>query len=270
MSSCLLLVFPLLVGLASSHLCLACRDGMLGPLTITVSGIERFPVPLNPGQPVHGNDQSLLIGPSVHIDLSTASLWQPALFPPPVPFRILESLQQIRRHLPPDVHRNGLGGYAAESPQFPRQNHTAHHAHAAIASVRSWLAGGMQSDCSRAQALLGLGPGLTPSGDDLLGGILIALHAIGAGNAARRLWGGLATAAQSQTHRISSALLASAAEGCAGKQIHGLIGSLLEGANLQTHLENLAGMGHSSGWDTLAGLVMVLEMYALRTLRPAA
>src|SRR5690606_7063751 len=57
-----------------------------------------------------------------------------------------------------------------------------------IAALAEWLAWGAgPAPPSAVCELIGLGPGLTPSGDDLLGGVLIALHALGRPDATERL-----------------------------------------------------------------------------------
>src|SRR5262245_15300278 len=53
--------------------------------------------------------------------------------------------------------------------------------------------------------LVGLGPGLTPSGDDLLCGALVALHAIGQADLARDLYAVIAEAACIATSPLSAA-----------------------------------------------------------------
>jgi len=62
-------------------------------------------------------------------------------------------------------------------------------------------------------ALIGLGPGLTPSGDDFLGGILVTLHHLGIPDVAGDLAREVLARAEQRTNGISHAHLAAAANG---------------------------------------------------------
>ena len=111
--------------------------------------------------------------------------------------------------------------------------------------------------------LLGLGPGLTPSGDDLLCGVLVALHAVGETDMARALYAEIAKAAPSATSPISGAFLRAAAEGLGCEALHAAIAAILEGQieALAGRVEALGRIGHTSGWDALAGALLVLQAF---------
>ncbi len=114
-----------------------------------------------------------------------------------------------------------------------------------------------------AWALLGLGAGLTPSGDDYVGGAFFAralLARAGAGDAAR--WRSAAeairAAAPGRTHAISAALLGDLLDGEGWAPLHDLASALAAGAPEAAAREaarRLTRLGHSSGWDLLAGFV---------------
>jgi hypothetical protein len=117
--------------------------------------------------------------------------------------------------------------------------------------------------------LLGLGPGLTPSGDDLLCGALVALHAVGQVDAARDLHAAIAEAAPVATTPLSAAFLKAAAEGQGSGPLHEAIIALMENQNVARHLEAVACIGHTSGWDALAGAVLVLRAFdSMTTIDP--
>ena len=112
-------------------------------------------------------------------------------------------------------------------------------------------------------ALIGLGPGLTPSGDDLLGGALVALHLLDRPDLAQVLWQGISAALETGTNVISRALLAAAARGLGGAALHRILNDLLTGKS-DTLAERLAAIdriGHSSGWDALSGAAIALRAY---------
>jgi hypothetical protein len=107
--------------------------------------------------------------------------------------------------------------------------------------------------------LLGLGPGLTPSGDDLLCGALVALHAIGRVDAAQDLYAAIVNRNPASTSLLSWASLRAAADGQGGEPLHALVVGVLENRKIDRELEILSRVGHTSGWDALAGATMVLQ-----------
>lgn len=107
-----------------------------------------------------------------------------------------------------------------------------------------------------ARALLGVGAGLTPSGDDLVGGALFGRRLIAPRDSrwtvlARRL----ALEIRTRSHAVSAALFADMAAGRSFAPLHELADALAAGDH-ETALSaarTLAAIGHSSGWDMLAG-----------------
>ena len=108
---------------------------------------------------------------------------------------------------------------------------------------------------AEAESLIGLGPGLTPSGDDYLGGMMVALHGLARAEQARTLWRWLQPrlAGAHQRHqrgapgrRRGGRRPRSAARGPAGS-LAGIV------------LAALDAVGHCSGWDALAGAAAVLR-----------
>jgi hypothetical protein len=110
-----------------------------------------------------------------------------------------------------------------------------------------------------ALALLGLGGGLTPSGDDFVGGVLFGRARLVPGGDARawaRATARLVAAAATRTHAISAALLADLATGCTHAPLHDLAAALVAGdaGRARAAAARVIRLGHSSGWDILAGL----------------
>lgn len=127
---------------------------------------------------------------------------------------------------------------------------------------RSLHIGKPSADLQRTSTLLlGLGPGLTPSGDDLLGGMFIALSALGYETLRDSLWRVLEPELGHLTNGISSVHLAAAANGLAASAVHEAAVALLR-ADLETlprHVQSIRSIGHSSGFDILAGFVLACE-----------
>ena len=128
----------------------------------------------------------------------------------------------------------------------------------AIASLGEFLAGRAAAPGEPAAILVGLGPGLTPSGDDFIGGAMIALHTLSRGGTARRLAGWALPLAGTRTGTISAAHLACAADGEGSAALHDLLAALLapDDAGVAVATKTLAAIGHSSGWDMLAGAAL--------------
>jgi hypothetical protein len=119
--------------------------------------------------------------------------------------------------------------------------------------------------------VIGLGNGLTPSGDDFLGGVFFAFHH--ARDMPRRphpvrlaglpaLQGNLRMACEQLTNPISAALLDDNMAGASYGQLHDMLDALE--SNDSRHIENsqeaLLSLGSSSGADLLAGLLLALTI----------
>jgi hypothetical protein len=117
-------------------------------------------------------------------------------------------------------------------------------------------------DAQRIAPLIGLGPGLTPSGDDYLGGILLALSLTGETTLCHRLWRALQPLFAERTTDISRAHLAAAAEGFGNAALHDLLTAIIAGRAdaLSGAIQNATAVGHTSGWDAVAGAVGVLRI----------
>ncbi len=116
-------------------------------------------------------------------------------------------------------------------------------------------------DADAIAPLVGLGPGLTPSGDDYLGGILVALAVLGQTDLRDRLWRALRPLLAHRTVDISRAHLQAAAEGFGSEALHRALSAILTGASdrIAAAIAALAALGHSSGFAALAGGLSVLR-----------
>lgn len=134
-------------------------------------------------------------------------------------------------------------------------------AHGTIIAVRQWLERALAGNPDApppVKNLIGLGPGLTPSGDDFFCGVLTALNYLGHRDIAQRLAADVLPLATRETSLISSAYLRCAAQGEASAVLFDVLESLLSGGrDLEIRLDAVHAVGHTSGWDTLAGAVTV-------------
>ncbi|MFF3493072.1 DUF2877 domain-containing protein [Streptomyces sp. NPDC002795] len=125
---------------------------------------------------------------------------------------------------------------------------------AATALVRALAHGAPSAGRRAADALLGLGPGATPSGDDFLCGLLLAARL----SPLPPTWlpALVATAERSGTRTppVSAALLLLAADGYCIPQVAVVLHAAATDADLSAPVADLLAVGHSSGSDLLHGL----------------
>lgn len=120
-----------------------------------------------------------------------------------------------------------------------------------------------------ARWLIGLGAGLTPSGDDAIAGVEAVLHAVGHPLA------GFSDAAledvDARTTGVSAAMLRHAARGAFAERIHDLVRAVLMDAPGPggAAIARAAGWGATSGLDTLRGVALALEAVAAEGAHPA-
>jgi hypothetical protein len=179
---------------------------------------------------------------------------------PAIGDRVAVSVERATRWEPPSHEQNALDQGLLREARVPveglgclivgQHNALSVHAQPALEAIDRWLIG--NSLGAEAALLIGLGPGLTPSGDDYFGGILVALHALRRASQAESLWRWLEPQLAARTSAISAAHLAAAAAGQAHEALH----AVLAGA---PDLERLDAVGHCSGWDGLAGAVAALR-----------
>ena len=189
------------------------------------------------------------IGARVSLATDQAVVWRPAPLPAE-PTPDVASLRKVARGRVPD---EGLGGLVVDA-----HNVLSGHAQPALEAIDRFLVGHALDD--DAQALIGLGPGLTPSGDDYLGGVLIALQKLGRAPQAQSLWRWLQPRLAA-TSDISAAHLEAAAAGEGHEALHRCIEALCALApDWDGALAALDRVGHCSGWDSLAGVVAVAKL----------
>jgi hypothetical protein len=172
---------------------------------------------------VHGA-QVPKVGTVLAIDISTADPWKPA-------FNVTDRL-----HPTPSLDASWRD-------------------HAQAQAFLRWIGG----DGEPEDALVGMGPGLTPAGDDFVGGAMIALRAAGHPEMADRIAAWALPLAATRTSRISRAHLECAAAGEGHEALH-----LFLSSSSEEHLEQLARIGHTSGLDAAAGAVLSLERMTKR------
>lgn len=251
-----------------SFVCIGVPDLALGPLSATAdvpNGTNWMSSGLSVGAPVAGTDGVLTVGNRFRFDSRSARQWSPPVISDPIPIAVLmESVISVARESAP---MDGLaplvfsGGNMAVMSPFVDAAAPAHRG--LVDWVRLVTAGVDVSpplDC--VCRLLGLGPGLTPSGDDYLGGMMIALRAAGYGETVERLYAIVDREASRRTNPISAAHLAAAREGWGAAPLHDVLDRLAAktDAPLSSLIAAVGRIGHTSGWDALTGLLAVVQV----------
>ncbi|WP_262379461.1 DUF2877 domain-containing protein [Nonomuraea sp. PA05] len=207
------------------------------------------PLPhLTVGDDATVGDRAIELGP---LSLGVRRWWDPA---PPLG-RLDPAL--LDHSLPHDPPGAGLAGNGAVDML-------------ASGCAKGWLLGAVTA----AERLVGLGPGLTPSGDDVLAGLLVTLRRLGtAASCERAVWlaDWLAAAvtfdARTRTTPISATLLHCAARGEASPEVTGVLRGVAGRQPLEPALRRLHRLGHTSGADLAQGIA--IGVTAVRSLSGA-
>ncbi|MBM3470736.1 MAG: DUF2877 domain-containing protein [Armatimonadetes bacterium] len=228
-----------------------------GPLTIGLSEFSAVKT-ATPGERVVLRDGVLRIG-QTGVDLGYARVWDPAL--PSLPNDLAPvAMKNVREAVVDELRaRRSQSGITARSVAagggFPEA------LACGLDAIAALLSGEGSSDAAAhaaAAQIAGRGPGLTPSGDDLLTGIMHAITlwprlAAPAGGASR-VRDLLVNAAVPHTTRISAAYLVTARQGWASEPWHGLVRGIGQGPDAaRAAARRILLIGETSGADALTG-----------------
>ena len=223
-----------------------------GPFSMVVDWQRPFPEFVSPQASVHKTSMTLFIGP-LHLEWQAAELWQPT---PPWD-QLRQQPAQWRNRLPElqtavAQHQDQL---AAGSP-----THFVSQFEMATAALHTALTqkdmAGMQTAVTQ---LAGLGPGLTPAGDDFLLGLLLGLWATRPKNEVTKLAEIVVETAVLRTTQLSAAWLRAAGRGEAWQPWHDLVNAL--GADHDWHppAQRILNQGATSGVAALLGFVAAIS-----------
>lgn len=205
---------------------------------------------------------------TLRIDLAAARVWQPprthiVVAPEALRERLahaahVASATGPRGGLAPLLGRSGwlLGG-GALAPDFGHDLVADRAARAAWALAGAWRTSDAAATAAAARSLSGLGPGLTPSGDDLLAGFLIGVVRA-SGTLDPRLADAVVAATLGRTNDIAGARVRHAAAGRIEERMDDVVTALLgeSDAVLEDAVGRAVRWGHTSGIDTLVGLLL--------------
>ncbi len=203
------------------------------------------------------------------VNLATAQTWSPEPVPRWTWSSLSDGLDKLGHIAPARVPADGLASLVFASIGRRATSPTAIAAQSLIADIKADLPMALATQTwsfkvARAAILLiGLGPGLTPSGDDFLGGVMLALTARGEIRLRDALWELVVDELNDLTVPVSAMHLTAAADGMGAEAMHLMLNALLTGNadGIDTHLDAVARIGATSGWDALAGMVICLASW---------
>ena len=251
-------------------LCVATSDMYNGPLTILTNAPATTiwqASGVRVRQRAMLQSRKIALGPGLVI-----ACWEGAEWIPPRPPAIdaemtSKGIAHLRARVVDRLPKNGLAEFVMP-PNLHIRNPLSLVAEGPIRRIRAALSVALfkrqlfQPAPSDVAALSGLGPGLTPSGDDFLGGMMVGLSALREEAVAQDLWRIISDCEENGANFISRAHLRASADGLAADSILRLV--CVVGSGEKINDETLAAVdriGHTSGWDVVAGLVVALETW---------
>jgi len=230
-----------------------------GPLTINLVLPEAFDQGLEVGQSVRVAYPGLILPTFSVIIPITIEIWRPN----PVRFKTSEFSNAIQGA---EQLSAMLLEEASNSP-FLEVLKIAEDGKAAISDkkkrMQSWLSvsdeGKTESDIQALRRFIGMGTGLTPAGDDLICGYLLARFAL-QGEPEQEIQPFIADA-KAHTTALSAALIACTAQGSADERLTNALRFIAEGgADPAQVKQELLDYGNSSGIETLTGMVAAIYL----------
>jgi hypothetical protein len=123
----------------------------------------------------------------------------------------------------------------------------------------------VQTSLQAAQTMVGLGPGVTPAGDDILIGFLAGLWSLAGENEPLlsfiRSFGNALLQIAAQTSEISRTYLYHATQGQFSSSLSDLAQAIATGSGVEQAAPLAMRVGHSSGMDSVTGLLIGLSVW---------
>lgn len=218
-----------------------------GPLNVVLADTLPPFARLAVGSPVTGWAEEIRVEGGPAISLRGAARWNPHIRPwtPAEMARVTGNLDVLIGRVMVDAPADHLG-----HPRIERS----------LAAVRSALLRRSRADLAAAAAgLAGLGGGLTPTGDDVLVGILVAVAGL-PDRTTGALTAAIVQGAAGRTSRISDAYLQAAALGQASEAWQRLLASLAghDPEEIIRAGRRVLAFGETSGADMLTGFLIAM------------
>jgi len=234
-----------------------------GPLTL-IADMRAARLGLHPGQPARVAENRIAIG-AVTFTCEGCEPWHSPPWPQAVdPHALARARESVTQRAATEAPTEGFGQAIADASVLPHAFARVARRH--LARLRTWLSmepAHAPSETSPVRDLIGMGHGLTPSGDDVLIGALALLDALGERPAHARLARAVSLVPPGLTSPLSQCFLRTAAAGHVGEGLHEAVSSLVRG-DADRAIAAIRDIGHSSGWDMMAGIVTALDAVTIR------
>ena len=232
-----------------------------GPLNVPCRGAPQdWRSVVSPGSPASVRCGKLGVSGHV-IGLHDAPVWAPR--PASACGNAAHGLDVLSRALPAKLPDGGFAALIVERAVAGTQVEKA--AQPAVQALSMWSASPREDETEppveAVCALLGLGPGLTPSGDDFLAGFMVALRAVGQVGRSSAL-SRVINENVGLTSPLSAAHLRAAARCGLSEDLDDLLAAIMagDGAAIEASVDAQLRAGpHHSPWDALAGIATVLR-----------
>lgn len=240
----------------------ACHEIDNGPNTL-VLGIDRFNgFHVGTNETVIAANQKLVISNKLVISIEKANIWESKLPKYPVNLEIFyQNISLLKRYI--DLHGKGGGIKKSTMPQSPFDVEMSKILEERILMLQAEIIKkGMPNVVDCAIRLVGLGPGLTPSGDDFLVGLFTSMNIPNSPLYLHRTHAEeVIKNAKALTNDISYIALKKASYGQVRESIIQLVQSIFTGKEEEviTSLNKVLNIGSSSGTDIALGLYFGLE-----------
>jgi hypothetical protein len=223
--------------LNNTYICLGNFNFSDGPLNVISSAPDKtnwITSGIRVGDRANVANHILSVGLNIWFRFMNTEIWKPR---PGLITPILTT--KIEQFYASNPSRSGL----------PKQ------AYPLIDALSNWLKTSIPLHPPSIEGLLGMGPGLTPSGDDFIGAMLITLHHMGQIETKAQLAKRVIHLTAKCTNPISAQHLYAAIGGMGSDALHRVL------ADEPSALNALISIGHTSGWDALAGVYTTLKVY---------
>ena len=209
----------------------------------------------------------IMTGDAVRLVLDRSEPWRAPAWPLCAPAdRLVDTCTALAERAAIDAPEEGVARIVFGSHRTP----LARIAGPRLAAFETWLHAPAANSATAVHSLIGLGPGLTPSGDDFFVGSLALLDAFGDRNTHAALGRTIIDAPPGLTTPLSACFLKAASAGHISEALHRAVSSVITG-DADAAIAALGNVGHSSGWDTLAGIASALRVTAaMRATTPPA
>lgn len=241
---------------------IACNQIDNGPNTLVIEKVRFDDIDLPINAQVHAKNQKLYIGQELVISIEAASLWESKLPEYPASFELFtRNMQKMKEYIA--LHGKGGGIKKSLQPQSPFDVEMSKMIEERILTLHGYMLKNEMSAALRsAIRLIGLGPGLTPSGDDFLVGLFTTLNIPNSPLFRyRTLAAQVVQEAKTLTNEISFMALKKASFGHVRETIIHLVKSIFTSKDEEftLSLNKVLSIGSTSGTDIALGIYHGLD-----------